>query len=539
MYVHHDSYVKSLLFDKKLIELGEWDVEDRAEIEKWNETADYELQRGRAAQAISYLILRILDGHCNSSGKMRAKRLGSALADFEQILISARGLERKFYRDHLNHIIRVALLARAIGRKSPFNLSRKQLDQLVLACLFHDVGYPLSRIGQSFRTAVNAMKNCYNIASEASQTSDAKLELDRKLLASVLSLKESAIEPPLNELDHGLLGASEFMTYLKGGHVNVYKDVIRAIAFHSPSFSMKASEKLLFILILADELQDWGRPINLVVIPKIHDLTLDNNILKGEYNTKGVPNYSILKQIYSKSRNLGRLVSPRSFTFGLIFPAENLQMIDLKTFESNLQALFGHCIHLEKSLFAPQHFKKLYESNSQFERIYYGLSIPREVKTRLSYLLHTNTFTSHSFFESLHVFCNRSLGELLFSSDKVGEVRAFAFNSSRSNSIQLELLDDVSSHKGIIKSIHDPEVHKLELALLAELRFHNICVQKITRFPSEPYPVEMGIEGFPDSKDVNSALNKVKGSKSFASLDCLRPIRDSIFNEGVFLFEKL
>lgn len=148
-------FVVSLLFDKKIIELGNWPENICSEIEDWNEITDCEMQKTKAASLMSDLILKILGEDCSSKGRMRSKRLSNALTSLEQITISTRGLARKFYRDHLNHTIRVALLGRAIGQKSPFNLSSQDLDKLVLASLFHDVAYPLADIDQSIRSSIN------------------------------------------------------------------------------------------------------------------------------------------------------------------------------------------------------------------------------------------------------------------------------------------------------------------------------------------------------------------------------------------------
>jgi HD superfamily phosphodiesterase len=538
MYSYSQPYVQSLLFDKKLIELGDWNSNDEEEIEKWNETTDYELQRSKAAQLITYLILRILGESCSSSGRIRVKRLGMSLANFEQILISSRGLEKKFYRDHLNHIIRVALLARAIGRKPPFNLPSKDLDKLVLACLFHDVGYPLSRITQTFRSTVGAIKNCYNIASGISKTSDIALNLNKDRLVATLLIEERIIEKQLKDLDHGLLSALEFISYLKEGCIEHYTDVIRAIAFHSPSFSSKIEEKLLTILILADELQDWGRPVNLTVIPKISNFRFDNNSLGGKYNTEGVSNYSILRQIYGKSLNLNRIRLPGNFRFELIFPVNNLERMDFRTFENNLQILYNECINLEENLFNPSFFGKLYENKSSFENIYYGFFIPKEIKIKVFNFLKDESVSAYSPYRSYNVFINTDLCELLFASNEIERIRSFSFRSATDRSIVLEANSDANIHKGQIKSIFDSKLHELALMLLAELRFYNICVQKIVKFPSECYPVEIGIESFPSDNDISKLSNKVKKLSNYESLGHLRLIRDCISNNGLFLFER-
>jgi len=347
------------------------------------------------------------------------------------------------------------------------------------------------------------------------------------------------IQPHLKKFDHGLLGAQEFMTYLKEDCIENYANVIKAIAFHSPSFDFEVDDSLLTILILADELQDWGRPVNLDIIEKIENFQLDDNLLEGEYNTERISNYSVLKQIHSKSLNLSRIKLPKNFRFKLKFPVNNLKMINLSNFETNLQLLYANCIKLEKSLFSPSYFKRLYEDNSPFENIYYGLSIPKEAKLELFDLLNNGTISMESPFRDYHAFLNKVLGELLFTSREVDAIKSFTFVSSSDQSIGLEMICRKNSFHGRIRSFCDSKVLELALMLLAELRFYNICIQKIAKFPTEPYPVEIGIEGFPEKNDFIKVLGKVQQKENFESFEYLRPIRDCVFSDGFFLLEKL
>lgn len=540
-------YVVSLLFDKKLIDLGKWPEDIYSEIEEWNEITDYEMQKTKAAFLISDLILKILGEDCSSKGKIRVKRLGNALASFEQIIISTRGLERKFYRDHLNHIIRVALLARAIGQKSPFNLSLKDLDELVLASLFHDVAYPLSNISQSVRYSVKAIKNCYNVASGTSLLPKIKfnLELDRPLFSSPEVLRE--FKTKLEKLDHGALSSLEFISYLKqnGDPVRKYQEVVKAIAFHHPPGIKKIDslqEKILSILILADELQDWGRPVGHVTyfsfLPKIQKFKLEDFVLRGEYYTRNIPGFSTLKQVYGKTPNLTRIQLPQDFDFNLRFSSGNFNEVKLQNVQNSLQVLFNKCRELESSLFHPSYFDKLYENNSVFEKEYYGKSFPKKVKLKLFDLLNINRLPSHSPFQKLRLFLNDDVEEALLTDISISDIEYFQFQSSSSGLIKLEIMSKSNSiFQGEIKSIHDPEVLDLAMLLLSEIRFFNVCVQKIARFRTENYPIKIGFEGFPKNKDIIEVTKETGEISLHHYVKLLVRLRNCIFNEGVFLFE--
>jgi hypothetical protein len=538
-----DPFVISLLFDKKIIELGKWPESICSEIEDWNEITDYEMQKTKAASLMSNLILKILGEDCSSKGKMRSKRLGNALAILEQITTSTRGLARKFYRDHLNHTIRVALLGRAIGQKSPFNLSSQDLDKLVLASLFHDVAYPLADIDQSIRFSIKAIKDCYNIASEALLTAEKELRFDREKFSSLPP--EILQEYKTKEFDHGILSALEFTSYLKQDEnlIKKYKKVIRAIAFHS-SFGIRkisaSKEKILSVLILADELQDWGRPSSgsdvFSFIPKIEKFRLDDFMLQGEYKTKNIAEFSILKQICGKAPNLTRIKLPKNFNFSITFPLDNFDEIGLQKVEKSLGKLFKKCVESEKSLFLPSHFRKLYQSKSVFESEYYGKSIPRRIKLDLAASLGSDKlfFPCYDF----RLFFNDVTKELFITGSKINEIKHFQFKSSSSGFIRLKLLSKSGETEGGIKSVYDNEVLDLAMRLLSEIRFFNICVQKIAKFRTKEYPVDIGMEGFPTKKDIETAEKETKETKLYEHFNLLVKLRDSIRNDDLFFFQE-
>ncbi|MGB8780467.1 MAG: HD domain-containing protein [Candidatus Bathyarchaeia archaeon] len=532
-----------MLFDKKIIELGKWPQDICSEIEDWNEITDYEMQKTKAASLMSNLILKILGADCSSKGRMRSKRLGNALTSLEQITISTRGLARKFYRDHLNHTIRVALLGRAIGQKSPFNLSPQDLDKLLLASLFHDVAYPLADIDQSIRFSINAIKDCYNIASEALLNAEKKLRFDIEKFSSLPP--EILQEYKTKEFDHGILSALEFTSYLKqdANLIKKYEDVIRAIAFHSSRGTRKikaSKEKILSVLILADELQDWGRPSGssgvFSFIPKIEKFRLDDFMLQGEYKTKNISEFSTLKQICGKAPSLTRIKLPKNFDFSITFPLDNFDEIDLQKAEKSLRKLFKKCVELEKSLFLPSHFRKLYQNNSVFESEYYGKSIPKRIKLGLVASLSRDKlfFPCHDF----RLFFNDVTKELFITSAKINEIRHFQFASSPSGFIELRLLSKSDETEGWIKSVYDNKVLDLAMRLLSEIRFFNICVQKIAKFRRKEYPVDIGMEGFPMKKDIETVEKEAEETKLHEHFNLLVKLRDSIRNDNLFFFQE-
>jgi hypothetical protein len=209
-------------------------------------------------------------------------------------------------------------------------------------------------------------------------------------------------------------------------------------------------------------------------------------------------------------------------------------VINFKEFAMSLQTLYKKCIKLEERLFEPSFFKKLYEGNSMFENIYYGSSIPREIKDKIHNLLDYGSISSSSPSTDYNILMNENQSELLFVSSDIDEIDNFTFRSNPKGSIVLEMTNSGIQHTGQLKSISDKEVNDLALFLIAEARFYNICIQKIVKFESKPYPVEIGIEGFPNTGEISRLLKKVKKIGNSELLEHLRQIRDSISDRGVF-----
>ena len=536
-----NSTLMSFLFDKKLIEMGSWPEDELREIEKWNETADSEKHKIEAARLVSFITLKILGKDCDSKGRIRIRRLGSVLSDLEKILVLTRSLERKFYRDHLNHSIRVALLARAIGSRSPFNLSRKDLDKLVLACIFHDIAYPLSQVHKMIGSTLNALKNCYNIARTIQFVQDLSLDLDEDMMCKILPAQKNLIKEKIKEFDHGLLSAFEFISYLKltNGFSQEYSDIVKSIALHSPLFNFEIdsiSEKMLTILIIADELQDWGRPITRGFSPisKIDSFRLDDNVIHGTYTTQDCRIYSVLRQIYGKSRSLSRLRLPLSYDLQISFSFENFRKIILLKFEKILQSLFEICTKYEKKLFDHSNFLELYRSDSPAEEIYYGMNIPEKYKKNIYELLLKKELSQGSPYINFNIFVNNYAQEIIFTPNRINEIESLRFLSEE-GSVKLRLQSSTDELYGNLHSVKDAEVLNLGLRLAAEIRFFNICIQKLSKFRDSDYPVHIGIEGFPEVNEIKKILADF--NIEYLKLFHLLPdIVLSIANDGFFIF---
>jgi hypothetical protein len=245
-----------------------------------------------------------------------------ALPDLEAFLYSTS--VKKYYRDHTEHALRVAvlgdfLLEQDLGQgvlgniiSELINIEKKLLKEELwwTVGLIHDIGYPLGKMTTAVNySLINQLLKCYpsldleftpfeiNLTWKGSQEEYLKI-LEQDLTKEAKNLirqgagfynqgipkqdlqtylkrqeghPEYAYENSIN-LDHGVISALSLLKSLgapeeirdNDNYVGYIK-VAQAIALHN--FKAKLDEYLFekqplaFFLMLIDELQEWGRPI--------------------------------------------------------------------------------------------------------------------------------------------------------------------------------------------------------------------------------------------------------------------------------------
>ena len=245
-----------------------------------------------------------------------------ALPDLEAFLYSTS--VRKYYRDHTEHALRVAvlgdfLLEQDLGQGSLEGVISEltELDKNLLkdkfwwiTGLLHDIGYPLGKMTTAVNySLLNQLLKCYptldlefipfeiNLAWKGEQEEYLKIieeglskearELIRqgagfKYQSSSVQDTQTFLNQPNGhpefeyknpvELDHGVISALSLLKGLGSPHEikqnNEYIGYIlvaRAIALHNFKAQLKdyvfEEQPLAFFLMLIDELQEWGRPI--------------------------------------------------------------------------------------------------------------------------------------------------------------------------------------------------------------------------------------------------------------------------------------
>ncbi|MEE9377469.1 MAG: hypothetical protein V3V33_05490 [Candidatus Lokiarchaeia archaeon] len=245
-----------------------------------------------------------------------------ALPDLEAFLYSTS--VKKYYRDHTEHALRVAvlgdfLLEQDLGQGSLEGVISEltELDKNLLkdkfwwlTGLLHDIGYPLGKMTTAVNySLLNQLLKCYptldleftpfeiNLAWKGEQEEYLKIieeglskearELIRqgagfRYQSSSAQSTQTFLNQPNGhpefkyknpvELDHGVISALSLLKGLGTPHEIKQNDeyvgyilVARAIALHNFNVSLKdyvfEYQPLAFFLMLIDELQEWGRPI--------------------------------------------------------------------------------------------------------------------------------------------------------------------------------------------------------------------------------------------------------------------------------------
>ena len=368
-------------FDERLLMLGKWDKQDRENIEKWIKTEE-DQKKEAASKLINSLIPNLLAKDCTSEGRKCSKNLGDTFGHLEELLHTTKGgIAKKFYRDHLNHMLRVMLLARASAKElSNFEISDNEIRLLVLAALFHDIAYPLSEVNQVFTGVTDALNRCYRSMSYPKMV----IALDMNIVTQLIQNLKLPTGMTISDLgkyfssnNHGILGAMEFLQYIRPEAVNEYIKVLDAIMFHDPDYDISIDakqNKILALLVICDEMQDWGRPASFEqepTISEIKDFDIKGNEITGRFVWDETSTLSPLRQIFSKERSLKRICLAnidKEISIKLSFGLPTYSLFEHGQFEDQLQHLF-HSWNFSQRIF--EAFAKPMDIRT-YQRLYYG-----------------------------------------------------------------------------------------------------------------------------------------------------------------------
>lgn len=301
----------------------------------------------------------------------RLKLLSQRLAGLEDLLIAeARLDEQKFYRDHVTHMIRVALLASFLmsqieGTALPVlagrNIKVEIEIPLLLAALYHDAAYPLAEYYEIMETFRTTLAQCYEVMPIPAQAPDDSTvqtvaSLWQTIRGNMSQPAKSALpEGPwhpkqlptgrdIQTCNHNILGAIDLYqlmskTWSSGSVSSTAKSYlmqgIEAVALHHGSEDKSqrglikfADLPVSFLLIVCDELQDWGRRLRggdsqiADFEPEIAVKDVESGVLvEAHFHFRTAPErvagFSPLRQLISKAQGLSRLDGSGQFVIDI------------------------------------------------------------------------------------------------------------------------------------------------------------------------------------------------------------------------------
>jgi len=348
--IHEKWSTKRLSFDSYLVELGSWEDTVRKKLLTWLDESDNKRRKELAARLLSDLVNYFIGDDLSKSIKDLLE-LGRQLSRFEDFNIAVMGFEKKFYRDHLEHALRVMILSKSLVEGANMILDENKKRCLVLASIFHDLCYPLSISAGFFIHFSNIFSECFSSLKIQSPPvfHDHRLLID--FLSLLLQIEDDIFSFTKKYMyNHGVLGAIELLSYIKPDMRTKYIPAIRAVAFHDDEIDRPitfSETPVLALLVLCDAIQDWGRSHGgftnhsisptikkFIVSPKLIHICLDYSKMTRDF----LP----LKQLYGKWKSLRRLHLNGGFPqLILSFDLPKYKKIDFLSLERLLKRIFS------------------------------------------------------------------------------------------------------------------------------------------------------------------------------------------------------
>jgi hypothetical protein len=519
--------IKSAIFDTRILDAGEWDAASLASLRAWVESEDSADKRLRASRLIPELLERTLGPRMRPDGKIRARRIGEALTYFEDLMLTSKsGLGKKFYRDHLNHLIRVIILARAIAKQC----LRIETGDVVLASLFHDIGYPVAESRTIIEGSIKALRSCFGCVQFAEHFLSYDMEKATRLTRLLNEVDTSQqLGKAFSSHEHSVVGAMEFLDYVD--NPEQYVQVIEAIVFHDSSFQRRISLRgspVLAALVLADELQDWDRPIGYdrtSAVQSIEPFEMGKGLIRGRMEASATPSFSPLRQVISKLRSLSRIVidTPLKFELEIALPKYNeISITDLQVLASQLYNLrmkqglnVSDVLHVE-------------DSDSVFQEAYYGITISDAINR--SIIANLESVERRPIVNGRFLF-DQDRFEILHLTD-MEEPKSFIITSS-DESIELDLRSSGGTYRGKLSDVTYPATKATAEMVVGLVRAVNVLL----RICEDARPEEFNeLEYMVGREEASKILHDLGLENWSSSVGLLRGIGSTVFQKGLFCF---
>ncbi len=246
-------------------------LEPHQTIREWIAQTEHIEKQQRAQEAILHFLERFSKNILTSNGLDKFKTILQNIPLFELLfeLVLPR-FAGEHYRDHLNHTLRTALLANRIAILS--GLSYEKRISLILASLLHDCAYPVQVAPKIWRSINSTLSDGYRVIWFNLSPHPTPIDTGEcySKLSEVIGVNTSIMHKHIegtredpDDRNHGALAAAEFLREAKECS-NQVLEIASAIYLHDSSLETPIdfnSNPLGAILLIADELQEWGRPL--------------------------------------------------------------------------------------------------------------------------------------------------------------------------------------------------------------------------------------------------------------------------------------
>jgi hypothetical protein len=247
------------------------------------------------------------------------------------------------------------MLANAISKSIPTtNRAQHLVSGATIAALFHDIAYPLEQFNETQRILRQKLLSCY---STPDLVEEARISIKPSAYAALKSHLESStivtrlgggdkIKQLLGKNKHGALSALEFLSMLKIIDDGFDVDIASAILAHHETDVLisYSNDPIAAVLILADELQEWGRPIgseSMCVLTRLERFALGDTI-GASFNYEDSIPYPVFTSFSSKYENLKRVTFDGGFPpLQLEFRFQSYEKLNLARLLRILKRAYG------------------------------------------------------------------------------------------------------------------------------------------------------------------------------------------------------
>ena len=237
------------------------------ELKEWLKSGDESKSR-LAGSIIFEMLKRRLEDDLSPEGLEKIRTIVENLNRFEGFIEKLRtDFDRKIYRDHLNHMIRTTIIASYLARL--LRIPNKERNKLEAASLFHDACYPIEEASHLFDRLRSTLSDGYSPFAEFQEfVLDYKVP-SLKRLSKQVGTEETKLRAFFEKPNHAIFAASQFLRFRRPKKGSPYSSDVLEIAAAICLHDSRSQESVIFynnplaaILVIADELQDWGRPVS-------------------------------------------------------------------------------------------------------------------------------------------------------------------------------------------------------------------------------------------------------------------------------------